>query len=275
MKWLALIVIILISCQRNTEDVSCCSDTGVNPKDESIKLKESTKKLNDFIEKVFLAKGLVDITSVNSKIQIDLKYASTRNFMKTVLYDTLRKVYLQKEVAERLSKCQDFLDSIRPGYRLLVFDGVRPQQVQKEMWDALDSIPKHRRGKFVSNPALGSVHNFGAAVDLTIIDTKGNQLDMGAGYDDFREIAFPKLESHFLSTGELSANQVNNRRLLRRVMSSQKFNNIPSEWWHFNAYSRIAASHKFQLLSTESGSVKWFPMSYKKDSVLVEENETP
>ena len=274
MKWISLALIVLISCSRNSEDSrECCemdiADVSENSKNDI----EDNHKLNDSMNKVFLSINLVDITSVNSKIKVDLRYASTNNFMNAILYDTLRKAYLQKEVAERLSKCQDFLDSIRPGYRLLVYDGIRPQQVQQEMWDALDSIPLHRRGKFVSNPALGSVHNFGAAVDVTIVNIKGKELDMGAGYDDFREIAFPKLESQFLKSGDLTQKQVNNRKLLRRVMSSQNFSNIPSEWWHFNAFSRITTSHKFEMLVNESGGTKWFRIVPKKDSSVVDELE--
>jgi D-alanyl-D-alanine dipeptidase len=175
-----------------------------------------------------------------------------------VLYDTIDRLFLQEEVVLRLSKCQDLLDSIRPGYRLKVFDGVRPLQVQKEMWDALDSIPAAHRGKYVSNPRFGSVHNFGTAVDITICNEKGQELDMGAGYDDFRPIAFPSKEAFFLRSGQLSKEQWENRKLLRKVMKSQRFSNIPSEWWHFNAFSRASCERKFEILLTESGDhQKW------------------
>ena len=215
------------------------------------------------------ALGLADIHGLDERISVDLKYASEDNFMKQRLYDTLQRAYLQKDVALRLSKVQDTLDALRPGYHLLVYDAVRPVQVQKKMWDALDSIPPLNRGKFVSNPALGSVHNFGAAVDLTIVDENQEPLDMGAGYDDFRKIAFPSLEAHFLKTGELSKEQYENRKLLRKVMRTQKFSNIPSEWWHFNAWSRITASHKYQILDSESGDSRWFKIIVK-DTVSID-----
>jgi D-alanyl-D-alanine dipeptidase len=217
--------------------------------------------------------GLVDIQKVNSRILVDIKYASIDNFMKRRLYDTLACIYLQRDVAIRLSKCQDLLDSLKPGYRLLVYDGVRPVQVQREMWNALDTLPKLERGKYVSNPALGSLHNFGAAVDLTITDSYGNALDMGANYDDFRDVAFPKYETRFLKSGELTEQQVNNRKLLRRIMRSQWFYNIPTEWWHFNAMNRVKASHKYQLLISESGDARWFKFipkdMNKADSVII------
>jgi D-alanyl-D-alanine dipeptidase len=96
---------------------------------------------------------------------------------------------------------------------------------------------------------------------------------MGAEYDDFREIAFPKLEAQFLKSGELSKQQVDNRKLLRKVMSSQQFRNIPTEWWHFNAFSRITTSHKYQMLETESGKTKWFRILPKKDTTALDEFE--
>ncbi len=235
---------------------------------DTILKKERTMK--ELLDSLFLQIDLVDVQSVNKQIKVDLKYASTDNFMGMQLYDTIIAVYLNKEVAERLSKCQLFLDSIRPGYSLLVYDGVRPLQVQKEMWDALDSIPVSLRGKFVSNPARGSVHNYGAAVDLTIIDSLGNVLDMGAEYDEFNDIAFPSMESQFLKSGELTKQQWENRKLLRKVMQKEGFRNIPSEWWHFNAFSRVTSSRKYKRVIDESGNADWNKLEYpKKDSTNV------
>jgi len=220
------------------------------------------------IDSLFLANNLVDIQTVNKNIRVDVRYSTRNNFVGIQLYDTIKKIYLNRTVAERLSFCQEFLDSIRPGYSLLIYDGVRPLQVQKEMWDALDSIPVYRRGKFVSNPARGSVHNYGAAVDLTLVDSLGNILDMGAGYDDFNEIAFPSLESRFLKSGELTTQQWENRKLLRKVMRKEGFRNIPSEWWHFNAYSRVISSRKFKRILDESGHADWNKLEYpKKDTI--------
>ena len=263
-----ILLLIVVACETQPKkEVEQVEEVTTSAQVNSV-----NQHLVDSLNRVFNKLDLVDITLINSSIQVDLKYATKDNFMHVVLYDTLTKVYLQREVAERLSKCQDYLDSLKPGYALIVFDGVRPQQVQREMWEAMDSVPVYRRGKFVSNPGKGSVHNFGAAVDVSIVDAKGKLLDMGAGYDDFRRIAFPQHEAEFLATGELSQHQVNNRKLLRRVMASQKFQNIPSEWWHFNAYSRITASHRYKMLVTESGETKWFRIVPKKDSTAVEES---
>jgi D-alanyl-D-alanine dipeptidase len=202
-------------------------------------------------KKRILIDSLVDIRSINPEIQVDLKYATSDNFMKMKLYDRLKNAYLQKDVAERLSNCQKLLSQIKSGYRLLVYDAVRPVSVQQKMWDALDSIPPNERGKFVSNPQNRSLHNLGAAVDLTIIDERGVPLDMGAGYDDIRKIAYPALEQEFLAKGELSEKQITNRELLRKVMKSQGFRPLETEWWHFNACSRQEGKAKYKVLMEE------------------------
>lgn len=194
---------------------------------------------------------LVKVDAYNPDIYWDLKYATADNFMKRVLYDTLKAVYIQKDIAMRLAECQTMLSKTDPNLHLLVYDGVRPLSVQWEMWNALDSIPPAERGKFVSNPQNGSVHNYGAAVDITICNAKRQPLDMGAGYDDIRKIAYPSLEAQFLASGELTRQQVANRALLRRIMRSQRFSNIPTEWWHFNAYPRAVAKGRYEVMTKE------------------------
>lgn len=206
------------------------------------KPKESVIHLREGFDK------LVDIQSIDPSIQVDLKYATTDNFMRKKLYFDINKLYLQKDVALRLAQVQKYLKSLHPSYSLLVYDGARPLSVQKAMWDALDTIPVKERTKFVSNPASGSVHNYAAAVDLTICDAKGVPLDMGAGYDDIRKIAYPRYEADFLKSKQLTPEHVANRELLRKVMKSQKFVNIATEWWHFNAFSIKEVRKKYVIL---------------------------
>ena len=128
-----------------------------------------------------------------------------------------------------------------------VFDGVRPRSVQQKMWDMLD-MPVQERSKYVSNPQNGSLHNFGAAVDLTIIDSTGRQLDMGTPYDYFGELAYPRLEAEMLEQGKLSKQQVKNRGLLREVMLEAGFTPITTEWWHFNSCYRKEAWEKYKIV---------------------------
>ena len=119
------------------------------------------------------------------------------------------------------------------------------------MWNALDTIPVIDRVKFVSNPANGSVHNYGAAVDITICNNNKTPLDMGAGYDEIRKIAYPSLEKDFLKSGELTLEHIANRQLLRKVMQQQNFRNIATEWWHFNAATRSMIQRNYHIVSTE------------------------
>jgi D-alanyl-D-alanine dipeptidase len=241
--------LVLFSCGnqndsvQNKLDKSKSNDSLPQTKNDSIE-----HRLN---EKQILSNNLVAIDEVNPKILVELKYATTDNFMKIKLYSRINRAYLQKDVALRLSNCQEYLSKLKPGYKLLIYDAVRPVSVQQKMWDAMDSLPPVERGKYVSNPRNRSLHNLGAAVDLTICDETGKPLDMGAGYDDFREIAYPELESRFLKTGQLSKEQINNRELLRMVMRKEGFRNIPTEWWHFNACSRKEGLSKYQVLLEE------------------------
>lgn len=195
--------------------------------------------------------GMVDIQSYNSDIYVDLKYASDDNFMGFPLYERMKRAYLQPDVAKRLNYCQIYLSALDTSLHLLVYDAARPVSVQKLMWDALDTVPPTVRGRYVSNPANLSLHNMGCAVDITISSADGVALDMGTGYDDFRDISFPNKEAKYLKTGELTKKQYENRLLLRKVMASQKFRQLPTEWWHYNAYSRDVARRMFKALEVE------------------------
>ena len=244
------LLFILFACKDNSDSKS------KNIKDENITSSSPKGDHQIDITKVdsqkrILIDSLVDIRSINPEIQVDLKYATSDNFMKMKLYDRLKNAYLQKDVAERLSNCQKMLSQIKSGYRLLVYDAVRPVSVQQKMWDALDSIPPNERGKFVSNPQNRSLHNLGAAVDLSIVDERGIPLDMGAGYDDIRKIAYTSLEKEFFAKGELSEKHIANRELLRKVMKSQGFRPLETEWWHFNACSRPEAKSRYKVLMEE------------------------
>ena len=195
--------------------------------------------------------GLVDVAQLNPSIRVELKYSGENNFMRVRMYDRLDRAFLQKDVAERLARCQDYLSQLDGDLHLLIYDAVRPVSIQEKMWRALDSIPSQVRGMYVSNPKNKSLHNYGAAIDLTICDGKGRALDMGTDFDEFGEIAYPAREAYFLQTGELTQEQVDNRKLLRKVMRSQGFRNLPTEWWHFNACSRAEAVTRYKVVEKE------------------------
>jgi D-alanyl-D-alanine dipeptidase len=163
--------------------------------------------------------ALVDIESVNPHIRLDIRYATANNFTRQVLYPKA-KCYLRKPVAERLSEVQARLEGMSRGLR--VFDCYRPLSVQKRMW-AL--VPDER---YVADPAKGSRHNRGAAVDVTLVGPDGKDLDMPTPYDDFTE----KAHGDYMN---LPAAVIANRALLELVMKRAGFEPLPTEWWHFDA----------------------------------------
>lgn len=199
------------------------------------------------LERKLIESGLVNIATIVPEIKVDVRYSTNKNFMQRDLYGELTRVYLQKDVAEKLKRAQELLRKKDSTLTLLVFDGVRPKSIQKMMWEEFD-MPAWKKGKFLSNPAYGSLHNFGAAVDISIADKNGIELDMGTPYDDTARLAYPELESHFLATKQLSAQQVKNRQLLRQVMYGAGFFGIQTEWWHFNSCTRDAAKQKYKLI---------------------------
>ncbi len=161
---------------------------------------------------------LVDITKIDSTIIVDLKYATADNFLGDTLYSA-NICLLRKEVAERLIKVHQYLKKQRLG--LKIWDGYRLLSVQKRMWDILPN------SNYVANPKTGSNHNRGAAVDVTLVDAKGNELEMPTGFDDFSD----KAGSDY---AEVSAAALKNRMLLQNAMYRFGFKSIKSEWWHFN-----------------------------------------
>jgi D-alanyl-D-alanine dipeptidase len=199
------------------------------------------------LEKLFVQNGLVNIESEIPGIYIDLKYSGNTNFMNRDMYGNLNRVYLQHDVCAKLNKAQYFLKKQDSTLSLLVFDGVRPLRIQKAMWNEF-KLPAWKKGKFLSNPAYGSLHNYGAAVDLTICDAKGKELDMGTSYDDTARLAYPELEGYFLTNKQLTKQQVKNRQLLRNVMYGAGFFGIQTEWWHFNSCTRDMARQRYKLI---------------------------
>jgi D-alanyl-D-alanine dipeptidase len=241
---------MLFSCVQDNGSASTRDNSTNDAKRVNINEKQfEIRQTKDDSLKTFTS--LVDVRQLNPTIKVDLKYATDDNFMGMRLYEKIDRAYLQKDVAQRLAKVQETLSKKKPGFCLLIYDALRPVSVQRRMWEALDSIPPIQRGKFVSNPDKRSLHNMGAAVDITIVDKLGIPLDMGAGFDDMREIAYPSMEHYYLKTGELSIQQYENRLLLRKLMQSQGFRQLETEWWHFNACSRSKALETYNVLLEE------------------------
>jgi D-alanyl-D-alanine dipeptidase len=197
------------------------------------------------LEAEMRAAGLVDVQGLDPSIRVDLKYSTTDNFMHAAVYGDLVHCYLQREVAELLVKAQGLLKQRRPELSLKVFDGARPRRVQELMWAIVKGTEQQ---KYVASPASGSMHNFGSAVDLTLTDRHGVDLDMGTPYDFLGELAQPRYQERFLQEGRLTRDQVEHRELLRAVMVGAGFSPIPNEWWHFDAFSRSEVKVRYRIL---------------------------
>jgi zinc D-Ala-D-Ala dipeptidase len=161
---------------------------------------------------------LVDILSVNPTIALDIRYATDNNFTHHKLYSVV-KCLLRREPAESLSAVQKELKT--HGLGLKIFDGYRPLSIQKKLWEA---VPDDR---YVANPAKGSRHNRGAAVDLTIIDSLGRDIKMPTPFDNFTD----KAHCDYM---KLPKKVLKNRALLEEVMERHGFLRMPTEWWHFD-----------------------------------------
>jgi len=169
----------------------------------------------------FRKSDLVEFAKVDPSIHLDIRYATANDFLGTPVYSQAR-AFLQRPAAEALLRIQQ---KIKPlGYGLLIHDAYRPWYVTKIFWDATPSEGKI----FVADPAQGSRHNRGCAVDLTLYDlASGKPVEMPGTYDEMSPRSFPSYPGG-------TSLQRWHRDLLRRSMESEGFTVYESEWWHFD-----------------------------------------
>jgi len=160
----------------------------------------------------------VNLKSYSDQFVFDMKYATEDNFLQSKVYDCAECFLRYKTVKSLIDANQKFLNL---GFRIKIFDCYRPLDVQKKMWKLVPNPI------YVANPAKGSIHNRGGAVDLTLIDMNGKELDMGTSFDHFG------IESAHDYEG-ISREVKSNRALLKSVMESCTFLSFQSEWWHYN-----------------------------------------
>ncbi|MEZ6138361.1 MAG: serine hydrolase [Pirellulaceae bacterium] len=169
----------------------------------------------------FRQADLVELTTLDPTIHLDIRYASTNNFTGAVFYQQAR-AFMQRPAAEAVVRANARLKN--RGLGLLVHDAYRPWHVTKMFWDATPDNLKD----FVANPANGSRHNRGCAVDITLYDLKsGAPIQMVAGYDEFSPRSFPQYPCG-------TSKQRWHRELLRRTMEAEGFTVYEYEWWHFD-----------------------------------------
>ena len=164
---------------------------------------------------------MIELTELSNTIKLDIRYATANNFVGRPVYAEAR-AFLQRPAAEALVRVHEKLRE--QGLGLVIFDGYRPWTITKLFWEV---VPEDKR-KFVADPAKGSKHNRGCAVDLSIYNLgTGKLMDMPSGFDEFTERASPNY------TGGTEKERAN-RDLLRSLMEAEGFSVNPNEWWHFD-----------------------------------------
>src|SRR5579872_7102176 len=182
---------------------------------------EALKGLPPAESGTFLKPDLVELVKLDPTIKLDIRYATTNDFLGTPVY-TEAKAFMQRPAAEAVARVEKKLKLL--GYGLLIHDAYRPWYATKIFWDATP----HDKRIFLANPAEGSRHNRGCAVDLTLYDLKtGKPVDMVSGYDEFSDRAYPDYPGG-------TSLQRWHRKLLRRAMEAEGFTVYSAEWWHFD-----------------------------------------
>jgi D-alanyl-D-alanine dipeptidase len=224
-----------------------CGNSSLNNSQKSSFDPVPKTKYVGYIEREFIKYGMVDIQTLSSRFFVDLDYSDTSNFVHRDLYGNLEKCFLNKETAAKLLAADSVLRSEFPQYHFLLYDGARPHYVQKLMYDLYRKMPV-AQGLYLSHPDNNSLHNYGAAIDLTICDSNGKPIDMGTDFDHFGHESHIGDEWGLKSSGKISEEAFNNRKLLRRIMLQAKFTPILYEWWHFNSCGRGYAAAHYTLI---------------------------
>jgi len=215
---IVLFLVLFIACKKQ-EKIEIIPTTIItldslnNPSVDTISIEKFMPKPAPELDSVF-----VKLSDYSDAFEYDIKYATPNNFLKQQVYDC-GACYLRYKTVSALLAVQH--DLSKQGYRLKIYDCYRPLDVQKKMWNILPGT------HYVANPAKGSIHNRGGAVDLTLVDSLGVELDMGTDFDFFGP------EAHH-TYRNLSENVLSNRKLLKEAMEKHNFKSIYSEWWHYN-----------------------------------------
>ncbi|WPO78689.1 M15 family metallopeptidase [Flavobacterium sp. KACC 22761] len=162
--------------------------------------------------------SFVNLKDFSKDFVYDMKYATADNFLKAKVYDCAECVLRMKTVKALIAANNDFK---KKGFKIKLYDCYRPLSIQKRMW-AIVSNPQ-----YVADPKKGSIHNRGGAVDISIVDVNGKEVDMGTPFDFFGIEA-----SHNYTA--LSKEVKANRKFLKKIMIKNGFNSFDSEWWHYN-----------------------------------------
>jgi D-alanyl-D-alanine dipeptidase len=159
-------------------------------------------------------------------------YGTDNNFLGANIYNSFRKALAHEITEKKLILANKELQRIKPNWKFKIYDALRPHRYQVIFWEKVSGTSQEA---YVMNPRYGSIHSYGFALDLTLEDDKGIEIDMGTPVDTLDRLSEPRLEEHFLKTKQLTQQQVDNRKILRQVMAAGGFIGISNEWWHYEA----------------------------------------
>ena len=176
-------------------------------------------------------KDFVEIGS-NSDLVLDLRYATDNNFMGKNVYHDFNRAFLHRVAADKFSIAKQKLKQVKPDWKFILFDCLRPVWAHQQLWDFVAGTPQQ---DYVADPKRGSLHSYGFAIDLSLVDENDEPVDMGTDFDSFEDLAQPKYESMMLANNKLTRKQYDNRLILRQVMEFAGFIQLSFEWWHYDA----------------------------------------
>lgn len=218
--FLCFLMVGILNCKRNGNN----SVSVILPSSERDTVNVVDSIANQIQEKVLKSfEGLADTTFVrladfSEDFTYDMRYATENNFLKAKVYDCA-ECYTRVKTAKALIKANKTF--LKTGTKIKFFDCYRPNSVQYKMWKIVPNP------QYVANPVKGSIHNKGAAVDITLVDLEGNELDMGTDFDFFGKRAYH-------DNVDLPEEILANRKLLKETMEAHGFWSIRTEWWHYN-----------------------------------------
>ena len=241
-QWLLLLGIVLVGCGGRNNSGQTATETVAEVLADEAPIASSLSPTGRKLDSM----GYVNVVSLDPTMKVHIVYATPDNFVGETMYDDLVEAYLLPEAAEKLVRAHGFLKEKHPEYRFIIYDAARPMAVQRKMWDVAVKTGKQY---YVANPAKGGgLHNYGAAVDLSILDEHGVALPMGTAYDHLGPEANIDQEQALAASGKLTEIELQNRLLLREVMRAAGFRTVTSEWWHFNHCSREEAIRSYPLI---------------------------
>jgi len=189
------------------------------------------KAQKEWIDTVLNFEDWEEVKGIKNLV-IKMPYATFDNFTGNNIYCGIQRAFLHKDAMQKLKWAAALLKNMEPDYKLVLFDAARSNHAQEVLRAAVRGTPWQ---SFVASPQSGSVHAYGMAVDIGLLNKDGELVDMGLPYDSFAFYAGKRGEQRALEQGLLTETHIKNREFLRRIMGQSGWINLYSEWWHFNA----------------------------------------